>query len=145
MGLNIELLTKISDWLKADASGVPVAIWHFDMYTWIDIQTTDTPQGWCGTTCCIGGAALVFGNFEFVSEVANVQIEGFGVEQHIKLDGDKNEIFHVAKAALDLTHNQAGVLFEPWFSIPELNDGITSAQAARTVDHLIKTGEVCWA
>lgn len=138
MELNTELLTRISDWLKAGAPETGQGF-GFDMNTWIEAEALGD-DNWCGTACCIAGAALVFGDNEAVVTTLDAHSRGYGAGQFIHW----YNIDTLAAEALGLNSYQAQRLFEPWsfFDIP---DHITPAQAAATIDRLIETGDVVWA
>jgi len=141
MELNTELLTKISDWLKAGAPEDQAHGFRFNMWQWLEIETRENDRGWCGTACCIAGAALVFGDFEMVDTTAQVEAEGFAEGQPLHIFDDHTST--LAAEALGLTQRQADHLFEPWgfFDIPT---NPTPAEAAEVIDRLIATGEVTW-
>lgn len=116
--MDIERLNIIAEWLEAGAphkDGVD----GFDMLSFIE----ETP---CGTTCCIGGAAIQF----------------FG-------DSDTSFPDDHAQALLGLDSDVADMLFYggmTWDGRGEavpLED-ITPAWAARCIRKLMETGEVDW-
>ena len=113
--MNIERLESIAEWLE---SGAPHrgAVDGFSMARW-QMETT------CGTVCCIAGAANQF----------------FG-------DPDANKLLdagEMAREVLGLSGSVAIELFTQCESIADWSQ-ISEAWAARTIRHLISTGDVDW-
>lgn len=114
--MNIERLTQVRDWLAAGGDEETVS---FDMEAYIIHKKEE--DGWpsCATTCCIGGyIELKWGK---VGEIRPEYLVGLTTKQWYSL----------------------------CFPSSNLSDGsspydATAEQAAKVVDHLIKTGEVDW-
>jgi hypothetical protein len=117
--MNIERLTAIAEWLEAGAPERD-GVQYFDMKWWNSDLKSIT--GYCGTVCCIGGAASLWWSTCRYSDD------------------------HAAEA-LGLNYSTANQLFYPTDSDQiDLMDAVGSnaAWAARCVRNLIATGYVDW-
>ncbi|MCG7629014.1 hypothetical protein MHM88_14480 [Epibacterium sp. MM17-32] len=136
--MNIQLLTEIRDWLAAGAPEDQAHGFEFDMWRWLEVETTDTPQGWCGTACCIAGAALVFGDLPNITAT----VEGFAPGQPlVPFDYHTSDL---AAELLDIDGLTAEKLFEPWHYFEDVPRNPTPSHAAEVLTRLIETGEVKW-
>ncbi len=150
--MNIERLDYLATWLENGAKHERIT---FDLEYGISIKSEDfdpdAPTE-CKTSCCIAGAAVQF--FSEAQELVDLFRQHGPVEYDMWGDADDNSldwrvIFARGKELLGLTHEQALDLFTPdnngvtptSFNLGFYND---PAWAARTIRHLIKTGEVDW-
>ena len=133
--MNIERLRVIQAWLEAGGDPTPTVNVQFDMMELGDNGEPDRETGEpiCGTPGCIAGAAnAIWGRLDYGSWM--------GAEEH-----------------LGLSCRMADELFQPDIHWPEEIEGsesfhdwptelsaIDAAWAARTIAHLIATGEVRW-
>lgn len=135
--MNKRRLAAIARWLEA---GAP----HRQGITGFDMTTGVRYDG-CNTTCCIAGAAdSFFGERIGIARVkADHALTGRPEEVYGLLHGDAREL-------LGLTHDQAEYLFTPCnpyahHAAPAgTSRYISPARAARTIRHLIETGDVRW-
>lgn len=135
--MNKRRLAAIANWLEA---GAP----HKQGVTGFDMAVGVAHDG-CNTTCCIAGAADSF----------------FGVRTGITLTkaeyaitGEPEGVYGIlhehARELLGLTEEQADYLFTPCnqYAYHGATAGtsryISPARAARTIRHLIETGDVRW-
>ena len=138
--MNVELLTKVAEWLEAGAPRVQAPFGRvagFNMeWVYLDLYPDSTTRAQnhltdevrerimkgedCGTTCCIAGyAAILTGHTKWA---------------------DKSFIQYAIEA-FDLPREDAMTLCYPQgLSL----SSITPAQAALTIRKLIETGEVDW-
>ena len=139
--MNTALLTEIRDWILTEKPASHG--FEFDMQMWVVAHTTDNSGHWCGTTCCIAGAALLFSDPDYISSHLSDEAQHYGEDEEITLD---EGIENLAAEALGLPLKTAEQLFNPWSAFMELN--LDSHQppehVARVIDHLIETGEVNW-
>lgn len=115
--MNVELLTRVALWLEA---GAP----HVDKdgnKVNFNMKMVQATHRTCGTTCCIAGYAALL------------------VNAHI----DASDYLRWAAANFDLDRETTKALCYP-FSSHSVLVGIKPDQAARTIRHLIATGEVKW-
>lgn len=136
--MNIERLDIIARWLEAggEANGIPLRFDMREIFLGGYDAETNTSKASCGTACCIAGAALT----------------KWGPGYY--LCGDLGGGWGGATDLLDLTEHQADLLFAPSdYAVPcEASTNawpcdhkdIDAAWAARTIRHLIATGEVRW-
>lgn len=135
--MNTDLLLRIRDWLVADCPGD----WDFDMEIFIEAQTT--PSGWCGTACCIAGAALLFGDPECLEVTLDNMCSTYQAGTHFWWS---DNVETLAAELLGLDEETATRLFLPWsvyFDDP-LPPSLPPSLAARVIDNLIETGIVDW-
>lgn len=142
--MNIERLTAIAEWLENGAPHV-----RFDMSKGfaIEVDPNDVTNV-CGTSCCLAGAAVQFFDApkekteELLTEVKdNEDLE----DDNYFVEYEWENIFNEAMQLLGLDHETAYALFRPdngYGGLDRFND---PAWAARTIRHLIATGEVDWA
>lgn len=138
--MNIELLTKIAEWLEAGGKHEKKS---FNMETGIRFHITDLNLkddiNDCRTSCCLAGAAVQFGG-----ETAKVYDNDGSVDNY-KPEVNFGLVADEAQELLQLSEEQAEDLFTPnnrlGKSLSYYND---AAWAARTIRHLIATGEVDW-
>lgn len=148
--MNRENLTKLAEWLEA---GAPHERLVFDMETGITFYVAEefdpNELATCGASCCIAGAAIeFFGKPQYLYD--DLLIEG---DRDPKDTGNDNEIsapwYRVKTMAgqlLDIDPEEAEDLFTPNFRWGgDLTDYNDPAWAARTIRHLLATGEVNWA
>lgn len=142
--MNVERLTKLAEWLE---NGAPHENITFDMTTTIKFKVFNPEDehetARCGTVCCIAGAAVQFFHEDFEHFVWCGIRRGY-------VTGDANEdeyswslVSDEAMRLLDLPDGTAKRLFAPSFGA-ELIRFSDPAWAARTIRHLIATGEVDW-
>lgn len=140
--MNTELLTRIKTWLEAGAPHREAPDgFSFNMARWLNIE--GTPDNWCGTSCCIAGAAVAFHGFKLPLWEQNYlrDVGRNSVSDVVDDDGNEILIRDQAQALLGLTYEQAESLFVPRHKPLE---AITPAEAAQAITHLIETGEVQW-
>lgn len=133
--MNITLLTEIRDWLADGAPGD----WDFDMSVYFEAQRTG--PSWCGTACCIAGAALLFGDRDCVEITLDNMCSSYQDGEHFWWMEDVDDL---AAELLGLDADTAIRLFNPWSFEDLLPAEIPPSHAAVVIDRLIKTGEVCW-
>lgn len=129
--MNIELLTKVAEWLENGAPHEDTGFGFDIMYWNNDISNLDLdfyePKPWnsnCKTVCCIAGAAVQFSD-----------------------TSDSNNILSSAQELLGLNKTTSTDLFEPWESDTYYNltfEEITPDLSAKVIRNLIKTGKVDW-
>lgn len=135
--MNTALLLRIRDWLlNADGS-----VWDFDMNTFIRAQATE--DGWCGTACCIAGAALILEDPDYVTDALHDKSQDVPVGYEFECDDPVEEL---AAELLDLDRLTAEHLFFPWSTEmgDPLPDDLSRSLAARVIENLIETGAVNW-
>ena len=151
MTLNIPALERVAAWLEA---GAPESANHglkFDMgdTLCVTLSKDATADNWCGTTCCIAGAAIAFERPDYVAMNIRSSAALWGDDE----EGDEVDVLDPARDLLGLTEDQADTLFIPWNcdrsdqqeAVPApWESSISPAWAARTIRHLIATGEVDW-
>ncbi len=108
-------------------------------------------NNWCGSACCIAGAAVVLGQPELLNEV----------ESHEDWRHSRYKIFQIwkqARALLGLTEREAELLFAPFDYYGEIEEGdvegstgdwpsdtrIPADWAAPTIRHFMATRKVDW-
>jgi hypothetical protein len=123
--MNIERLETIACWLEDGGDDYhPVIPFKFDMEVW--------GGGHCGTPACIAGAAAaVWGPERPHRGTRDEAVIALGLS-----DQTAEELFE----AIERDDNDRIIMDNGW---PDLNE-IDAAWAARTVRHLIATGEVRW-
>lgn len=156
---------KVLAWLDAGAPHEQARGMKFDMAEFVTVgSNTTADENWCGTACCIAGAALVFNKEQVLRplvEIATSKIQKVGCSNW-DLNGvsDSVSLWREAKQVLGVSQQQATLLFAPFDQFedelleiyPDLKHDdwpddarhITPAWAARTIRHLIETGEVRW-
>lgn len=149
MNLNVELFDRIATWLEAGAPHEQNRGMVFDMVPQIAVTSGSTADNWCGSACCIAGAAISLGAPEVIADKLREGEHNVLGESLINV-----QIWHNARNLLGLTSFQADMLFAPFdIEIDELEDEdtrlpqadeITAKWAARTIRHLIASGEVNW-
>ncbi len=150
MSHNHAVLDRIATWLEAGAPHEQHHGMTFDMEKVIsvDFDAADpTPQNWCGTTCCIAGAAVAF-------EFPDLIYGKIHIAHEARSDYPLS-FWSDAKHLLGLSEREADALFVPWAFYEEHDeeelsmfffaDAITPEIAARTIRHMIATGEIDWA
>lgn len=135
--MNTALLTEIKEWLEEGAPGD----WDFDMTVYFEAERTSS--SWCGTACCIAGAALLFGDPECVEVTLDNMSSTYSSGQHFWWMDNVDEL---AAELLGLDPQTASELFAPWSHNMDnpLPDELPASLAAKVIDHLIQTGEVQW-
>ena len=159
MSMNVKVLERVADWLERGAPHEQARGMRFDMMPMIAVtKDTATSENWCGTACCIAGAAITFEDPQLVVKLAK---SGHAVYRQ-DLGDDVLNVW-VWEEAIELTgldKRQASLLFAPGDededdlvgTIPDVDvtawpfsyQTITPAWAAATIRHLIATGEVRW-
>lgn len=125
--MNTDILSQVAEWLEAGAPEVPTMhLAGFDMDRGIEFTNYDSPE--CGYECCIAGAICQFSG------------EGRDLTKGYTEYANWSDVFITARAQANLTRTQARDLFRPYDSINPTD----TEQAARTIRHLIATGEVDW-
>lgn len=142
--MHTERLTTIAEWLEAGAKHERIT---FDMNSGIKLEDADLSDpesvSSCGSSCCIAGAAVQF--FDPASVLARAKVESvFAVD-----DDDRNFtwgwVSEHGRSLLGLDERTAEMLFCPWRYSGEYETEYSDpAWAARTIRHLIATGEVDW-
>lgn len=135
--MNTTLLQEIKAWLEEGAPGD----WDFDMQVYFEAERTE--EDWCGTACCIAGAALLFGDRECVEITLDNMCSGYDAGQHFWWMDNVDDL---AAELLGLDADTASQLFNPWSHNLDnpLPDHLPPSHAARVIDHLLKTGSVDW-
>lgn len=142
--MHIERLTKLAEWLEA---GAPHETITFDMTTSMRFRKFDANDphytATCGTVCCLAGAAVQFFHEDF-----DFFVERGIRNSYICADADEDEyswtqIRDAALRLLDLPRLTADALFVPAQGTP-LEQYSDPAWVARTLRHLIATGDVDW-
>lgn len=143
MTLNIPVLEAVATWLEAGAPEKDMRGMKFDMIV-LATGVEKTPTGWCGTTCCIAGAAVALFNPEVILAKSDL--------------GGNSYFWDEARDLVGLSKVQAKQLFAPWENElpeevedagttnlwPDRASDIDTAWAARTIRNFIKTGKVRW-
>lgn len=142
--MNKKRLEKLAEWLEGGAKHKRLTFrmdrgYVFETKDFDPDKPTD-----CGVACCIAGAAMqFFAPVETAKRVAREYKDYGWLEDQRGLDFDgKSGIGERAAELLNLTPEQAHHLFVP--SRLFLSDYNDPAWAARTIRHLIATGEVDW-
>ena len=147
--MNIELLTKIAEWLEGGAKHQTM---QFDMTTGItfneeEFDPDDATE--CQSSCCIAGAAV-----QFHGETQGLVDTMF--EQDEQLEGGEMPWWMVREKAADalgLDRLVARGLFDPAnydengrevFGLGRLSEYNDPAWAARVIRKLIATGNIDW-
>lgn len=133
--MNIELLDRIATWLEADAPETEARGMTFNMRPQVLVEPDADldPDNWCGTACCIAGAAVTFADPGYIA-------------RRIYPGADEIFVWDHAVKLLGISHDQARWLFAPFdcdSDAPRAFE-ITPEMAAATIRHLIQTGEVRW-
>lgn len=148
--MNTERLEHLARWLEGGAQHARV---RFDMTTGYELIAEefnpDAPSD-CGAVCCIAGAAVQF----FATDQEKLERHAafkIGLEEDDEDEPlDWRVVFDQAQDLLELSREQAAELFVPGNggeitdyagTLHSYND---PAWAARTIRHLIATGEVDW-
>lgn len=63
--MDVARLTKIAEWLETPVPTLRGMT--FDMYDLLEVDHDSDPEHWCGTSCCIAGAAQAMFEPEFVT------------------------------------------------------------------------------
>jgi len=147
--MHIERLTKLAEWLEAGGKHELV---HFDMTSGIRFseevemeRLTPEEINACGSSCCIAGAAVQF----FNNPVAMIRAAIEDNDMYDTTEVPWHTVKEEAAELLELDSDVASWLFEPnyyahivdHYNLGAFND---PAWAARTIRHLIATGEVNW-
>lgn len=133
---NIRRLRSIVRWLRSTHAEQEHRGLVFDMTTF----GKHVENGFCGTAACIGGSALIF-----FGASAGITCKWSRDPEYIYASFHKNgrevgSVGYAAREVLGLTPAVADALFCPEVTLPD----ITPSHAARTIEHLIETGEVNW-
>jgi hypothetical protein len=164
--MNRKLLEKIADWLERGAPHAEARGMAFDMTPIVSIRPDQVESpNWCGTACCIMGAALVFDQpnaiIRKLKESPTRMERNWPVSLCLWDEGTVVLGIHGAMASLLFSpHEQdpetlldlfddAGIgiadneppVLEKW---PEYAEDISPAWAARTVRRLLDKGDVRW-
>ncbi len=144
MGLNIPPLTELVVWLEAGAKYEDNNGFEFNMNEWLEVRAQ--PGGhWCGTSCCIAGAALQFGDPELLNTLVAERVSPDIVTSRYVTIGNRSNVPQLAGQLLGLDEDEADKLFMPWDYYPDTYDEtITPDKAALVIRNLIQTGEVDW-
>jgi len=141
--MNIKRLTKLAEWLEGGAKHQH--LW-FDMgvgYQIIDEPLKKGDPLSCNTACCIAGAAFYF--FMPNDEVRKRLTLGEENSEDWRTSISWRTLHGKARCLLALDWEQSTRLFTPHEYYPvELHEFTDPAWAARTIRHLIATGEVDW-
>lgn len=137
--LNLIALETVAVWLEAGAPHGPT----FDMSPIIEVPPEANANAkagnWCGTSCCIAGAAMLF----MKPEVIIARLQGSDPAYDVDI-----AVWHEASQLLGLNPDEAGILFAPWnqeeCDYRPYAEDITPERAAKTIRHLMATGEVSW-
>lgn len=158
MSMNVKVLERVADWLERGAPHEQARGMKFDMLPMIAVtKDTATSENWCGTACCIAGAAITFEDPQLVVKLAK---SGHAIERQDLGDEVLNVwIWQEAIELIGIEEDKAAMLFAPFdadiddlANMPEVDDTawptdhreITPTWAAATIRHLIATGEVRW-
>lgn len=142
--MNTERLAKIAAWLEAGAKHSTMVFNMSSGLVVTNVSTFDRSKPTeCQTSCCIAGAAVqFFGDMEQMSNSAALR------SGDAETGAKELSWYEVSDQAADLLGLSAGddrALFVPSLrfggDLPDYND---PAWAARTIRHLIATGEVDW-
>jgi len=123
--LNIPILEEVAQWLESGAPHTQQHPFSFDMSYFY--RETD-----CGSAACIAGAVVQFANKVDLSTLTQV------------------DILAQARNIINLTYQEADELFAPADESDQLNEyevqheSISPQWAARTIRHLIATGNIDW-
>ncbi|MFQ6309882.1 hypothetical protein [Lysobacter capsici] len=156
--MNTERLIKLAEWLEAGAKHERIT---FDMSKGIELripQEFEPSQATsCNSSCCLAGATIQF--FGDVRELADISFDPWRSLDAGMQARELNwwNIADQAEMLLDLSRTQASYLFKPWnyhifADLPrERNSNLNKSEAfndpawaARTIRHLIATGEANW-
>lgn len=131
--MNVERCEILAAWLEAggDKRLTPIGEIEFNMGSFYEPQAAHNDNlAHCGTTCCIGGAAVAF----------------FVVKERWDVKGQFH--MHSGAEALGLSFDQADALFYPvWndrFDFPVPYENISAAWGARVIRYMIATGDIDW-
>lgn len=174
MTLNKAYLEPVLKWLDAGAPHDLSRGMQFQMRSILNLPfETSRDQNWCGTACCIAGAVIAFNATDLVLERIKEEEKEHEDSRSLLEDyGFHLNVWDDAVALLGMRESQASLLFAPFDQndedihhylmdmsraygkgdSPDVNynrwpgdaDAITPAWAARTIRHLIETGEVRW-
>jgi hypothetical protein len=144
--MNTERLTKLAEWLEAGATHERIT---FDMQCGVTFNDDGDGRAFvegtkdfedCRTTCCIAGAAV---QFFADQETLDALRDDFNAKYEEELTW--TNVFEQAADLLGLSYQEAEDLFTPDVSLGgTLKCFSDPAWAARTIRHLISTGEVDW-
>ena len=142
--MNINRLKQLAEWLEA---GAPHERITFDMSKGISfkvIESFDPKQIMaCKTSCCMAGAAVQFFNKPeaLLRKELKESPQSFNIGESYELKWLSVKTH--AASVLGLDKEKAELLFEPnyGYDLHKFND---PQWAARTIRHLIATGEVDW-
>lgn len=131
--MHVAHLEEIAEWLEAGAPH-KANVEGFDIF--VGVYAISKNRNYCGTICCIAGAATQFFNDK----------EGILRQQarsNACREADWSDVFDEAQKILDLDRDQAHQLFEPngGYDLSDYND---PARAARVIRNFIATGVVNW-
>ena len=110
---------------------------------------------WCGTACCIAGAAVTFERPELVGTAARSAVYDQPFERPAIRNSDGAWItWDVARELLGLSEIQANQMFAPWevwyqnemytSDWPRNSQIINAAWAARTIRRYMELGDIRW-
>lgn len=151
----VRALDQVATWLEAGAPHEKAHGMKFDMNFLVQFPTTEdidveaiTTKNWCGTACCIAGALVTFSAAEFMATQIKWGIKYNHLDNNFRsgywIEGGWDKACEI----LDISDVMALQLFEPWDTHTTkfwpAADAITPPWAARTIRHLIATGEVDW-
>lgn len=139
--MNVDRLIQLAEWLEAGAKHERIAFDMANGILFLGVPPDPSAVSGCNSSCCIAGAAVQF--FGDVQAVADADAE-FGLTTAYI---DFGLIHTEAGSLLGLPWRLSTKLFLPsWYleSGEHLKDFNDPAWAARTIRHLIATGEVDW-
>ncbi|QWF18679.1 hypothetical protein [Lysobacter capsici] len=144
--MNTERLTTLAQWLEAGAKHEKIT---FDITRGILVKNIDefdpSKPTECQTTCCIAGACVQFyGDMSDLVEEADDRTYRNG-NTPVPAELTWRDVRDQAAQLLGLSDSTAMRLFSPeLFFGGDLKDYNDPAWAARTIRHLIATGESDW-
>lgn len=148
------LFDRIATWLEAGAPHEDARGMCFSMADILLLRPREEGKDWCGTACCIAGAALTFGAPDWVAAAPRTTYSRLHNTEVIQnFDGVRYTTWDRATRMLGLTEEQAQMMFAPWENDhpddvernwPESPDNIDAAWAARTIRRYMEHGDIRW-
>ena len=162
MTVNTKAFERVLAWLDKGAPHEEARGMSFEMRSFIRVPvTSSTDENWCGTACCIAGAALTLNDTPKLLDAVKIATKWLKEWNWDEFDLNSGlSLWDDAKDLLGLTNKEASMLFAPWEQgseeidsynqeidvgcWPEDPDEITPAWAAATIRYFLATGSIRW-